>query len=486
MRRLIGFTLALLGCAGCAAAPCEQRPPARLQLLSVNDVYRLDPDADGRGGLARVATLVRRLRRETPDTLFALAGDTMSPSLLSSILRGKHMVEAWNALGLDAATFGNHEFDFGPDVLRERMSESRFLWISANVFELPRGRSFGGARRWLRRELGGVRVGMIGLTTPETARTSNAGPTVQFEGAEGAARATFADMGPVDVRVALTHLPLRQDRALAAAMPVHAILGGHDHDPMLVDQGSTVIVKAGADAVNVGQVEYELGCGGKVVQRRQRLIPVDAAITEASDVAEIVRRHAALIERELDVRVGRTSAPLDAREAVIRREPTALGHYLAEVMRERVGGEAGLLNSGAVRGNRLIPAGPLTRRDFHELLPFNNTVALVEVTGAVLHQALEHSVDALPRPSGHFLQTAGLAFSVDVAQPVGARVSGIRVGGRSLEPGRLYRLAMPDYLARGQDDYTMLRASGRVLLHPEDGPGLIDSVFQALARGRSP
>jgi 5'-nucleotidase len=486
VRRCIGFALALLVCAGCAAAPCERRPPARLQLLSINDVYRLDPDAEGRGGLARVAALVRGLRRANPDTLFALAGDTLSPSLLSSLLRGRHMIEAWNALGLDAATFGNHEFDFGPDVLRERVRESRFPWLSANVFELPGGRPASGARRWLVRELGGLRVGLVGLTTAETARTSNAGPSIQFEGAEGAARAAFADMGPVDVRVALTHLPLRQDRALAAAMPLHAILGGHDHDPMLVDQGSTVIVKAGADAVNVGQVEYELGCGGKVVQRRERLIPVDAGIAEAPDVADLVVRYTALVERELDVRIGRTSVPLDAREAVIRREQTALGHYLAEVMRERVGAEVGLLNSGAVRGNRLIPAGSLTRRHFHEMLPFSNTVVLLEVTGGVLAQALERSVDALPRPSGHFLQTAGVTFSVDAAQPAGQRVSEIRVQGRPLDRERHYRVAVPDYLARGQDGYTLLATAARALLLPEDGPGLIDTVFQALAGGRSP
>jgi 2',3'-cyclic-nucleotide 2'-phosphodiesterase (5'-nucleotidase family) len=486
VRPIVGCILALVVCAGCAAAPCERRPPARLQLLSVNDVYRLDPDAEGRGGLARVATLVRGLKRENPDTLFALAGDTISPSLLSSLLRGRQMIEAWNALGLDAATFGNHEFDFGPDLLRERVSESRFPWLSANVFELPGGRPAAGARRWLTRELGGLRVGLVGLTTPGTARTSNAGPGIQFEGVEGAARAAFADMGPVDVRVALTHLRLSQDRSLAAALPLHAILGGHDHDPMIVDQGPTVIIKAGADAVNVGQVEYELGCGGKVVQRRQRLIPVDASIAAAPDVTELVARYAALVERELDARIGQTSVPLDAREAVIRREETALGHYLAEAMRERVSAEVGLLNSGAVRGNRLIPVGPLTRRDFHEMLPFNNTVVLLELTGAVLAQALERSVDALPRPSGHFLQTAGLTFSVDVAQPAGQRVSEIRVQGRPLDAARRYRVAVPDYLGRGQDGYTMLAASARVLLPPEDGPGLIDTVFQALAKGRSP
>src|SRR3990170_2638613 len=134
----------------------------------------------GRGGLARVATLVRRLRQERPATLFVLAGDTLSPSLLSSLFRGRHMVEAWNALGLDVATFGNHEFDFGPATLLERMRESRFLWLSANVVDRATGRPFGGARTEHLLERGRVSLGLFGLTMTETGETSSPGPGVEF------------------------------------------------------------------------------------------------------------------------------------------------------------------------------------------------------------------------------------------------------------------------------------------------------------------
>ncbi|HEX5530091.1 MAG TPA: metallophosphoesterase, partial [Methylomirabilota bacterium] len=216
----------------------------------------LDPVA-GRGGLARVATLVRALEHESPNTVFALAGDTISPSLLSTLRRGAQMIEGWNALGLGVATFGNHEFDFGPAVLAQRIGESRFPWVTSNVVDGATGRPFGGARRWLRRDFDVVRVGLIGLTTPDAARTSNGGAGVRFDDALEAARGALADLGPVDLRVAVTHLPLVQDRALAAALPIDAILGGHDHDPMLLADGRAVIVKAGADAINVGQVEYE-------------------------------------------------------------------------------------------------------------------------------------------------------------------------------------------------------------------------------------
>jgi 5'-nucleotidase len=443
----------------------------------------LEPVA-GRGGLARVATLVRELRRQTPHTLFVLAGDTLSPSLLSTLRRGAQMIEGWNAVGLDLATFGNHEFDFGPAVLAQRMGESRFPWLSANVLDRATGRPFGGARPWLYRDFDGVRVGVIGLTMEAAATTSSAGPGLRFEEPVEAARAALAALGAVDLRVAVTHLPLRRDRELADALPLDAILGGHDHDPVLEEHGRAVIVKAGADAVNVGQVEYELRCGA-VTARRQRLIPVTESLAEAPDVAGLVQRQAALLARELDTPVGHTAVPLDARESLTRREETPLGRFFATLMRDRVGGDVALLNSGAIRGNRVLAPGPITNRDIRELLPFANTVTLLEVTGTTLRAALEHSVDELPRPSGHFLQTAGVRYVVDPGQPPGRRIGAVEVGGRPLDPAGLYRVALPDYLARGKDGYPML-AVCRVLVAPEDGPGLIETVLEGFAAGRSP
>jgi 2',3'-cyclic-nucleotide 2'-phosphodiesterase (5'-nucleotidase family) len=284
--------------------------------------------------------------------------------------------------------------------------------------------------------------------------------------------------------VAVTHLLLRGDRELVDALPLDAVLGGHDHDPMLHVHGRAVIVKAGSDALNVGQVEYEVRCGA-VVGRRQRLIPVDDRLIEAPDVAELVKRQAVLLARELDAEVGRTAVALDARESLVRREEAPLGRFLAALMRERVGGDVGLLNSGALRANRVLPPGPITRRDVRELLPFSNTVTLLEVTGATLRAILEHSVDELPRPSGHFLQTAGIRYRVDLAQPPGRRIGAVDVGDRPLDEAALYRLAVPDYLARGKDGYGML-ATSRVLLAPENGPGLIETVLEGLAGGRSP
>src|SRR6185369_17858256 len=118
----------------------------RVTLLQLNDVYQFAPmDQGTTGGLARVSTLRKAIKLENPNTLFLLAGDTISTSVESITYKGSQMIEAWNTAGLDYATFGNHEFDFGPDVLKQRMAESRFGWIAANVIDTKTGKPFGGA-----------------------------------------------------------------------------------------------------------------------------------------------------------------------------------------------------------------------------------------------------------------------------------------------------------------------------------------------------
>ena len=153
----------------------------RLTLLQISDHYVLGPvDGGRRGGMARLATLVRELKRENPNTVFVLAGDTISPSVESTFLQGAQMIAALDAIGLDLATFGNHEFDFGPSVLAERMKESKFRWLSANVVDRRSSLPFGGASTDVLLTLEGARVGFFGLTTAETAQTSRPGSDVVF------------------------------------------------------------------------------------------------------------------------------------------------------------------------------------------------------------------------------------------------------------------------------------------------------------------
>ena len=129
-----------------------------------------------------------------PRRVMVLGGDTLSPSVASTLLQGRHMIAGLNALGLDLATFGNHEFDFGPAVLAERMRESKFVWLSANVLDRSDGRPFGGAQREVMLTLAGVRVGVFGLTTAEVVKSSSPGPEVEVREPIAAAREVSHDL----------------------------------------------------------------------------------------------------------------------------------------------------------------------------------------------------------------------------------------------------------------------------------------------------
>src|SRR6266480_4283997 len=194
-----------------STAQVQRECNVRVTLLQLNDVYQFAPvDGGARGGLARVLTLRKQIMSESPHALFLLAGDTPSPSIESNTYKGSQMIEAWNASGLDYATFGNHEFDFGPDVLRARMSESHFQWLAANVIDGKTGKPFAGTPEFIVREFDGVKVGIFGIVLPDTLQTSRPGPTVEILDPCATAARIIPKIRAAGAQaiVALTHLSL--------------------------------------------------------------------------------------------------------------------------------------------------------------------------------------------------------------------------------------------------------------------------------------
>ena len=152
----------------------------KVTILHVNDTYQFGPVEGGKlGGLARVMTIIKDTERDNPNTLFTLGGDTLSPSVETRTYKGAQMIDAWNALGLDYAVFGNHEFDLKSEELLKRMKESKFTWLGANVVDTKTGKLFGDTPPYVIREIGGVKIGIIGLLLPETKETSSMEPHLQ-------------------------------------------------------------------------------------------------------------------------------------------------------------------------------------------------------------------------------------------------------------------------------------------------------------------
>jgi 5'-nucleotidase len=489
---ILGLLVLVVGLAGCAGQdarpPSAASPPAavRLTLLQINDAYVLEPVDDGRrGGMARLGTLVKRLRAERPNVVFAHGGDMISPSPMSTVLRGAQMIAVLNALGLDVATFGNHEFDFGAAVLRERMAESRFVWLSANVRERTGGRPFGDAARERVLARGGLDVGLFGLTMTETATTSAGGGDVVFADAQAEGKAVAAALRArgAHLVVGVTHQHLAADRALAGAADVDVILGGHEHEPLVAEEGKALITKAGSDARYLVEVDLWLRPDGALVERSWTFHEVSARLPEDPEVAAIARAFATRLGHELDVVVGRTSVPLEARRTPLRTAETNLGDFLTDAMRARLDADVALMNGGGIRTDRVVPAGPLTRRDVLSLLPFTNVVTKLAVTGAQLRQALEQSLSRVEREGGGFLQVSGLRMVFDPREASGQRVRAVEVGGTPLDLARTYTVAVVDWIARGGDGVIALRA-GRVVVDAASGPQLSDVLMDAItARG---
>ncbi|MFN2493298.1 MAG: bifunctional UDP-sugar hydrolase/5'-nucleotidase [Pyrinomonadaceae bacterium] len=458
----------------------------RVTLLQVNDVYQFSPvDQGTRGGLARVLTLKQEVEKQSPNTLFLLAGDTISPSVESITYKGAQMIDAWNTAGLDYATFGNHEFDFGPDVLLARMKESRFKWIAANVIDKRTGKPFGDAAAFVIREFDGVKVGIFGLVLEETKTTSRPGPDVVFLNPCETARKMVEDIHAAGAKtvIALTHLSMSEDKEVARCADVDVIIGGHEHSLLESASGGAPIFKMTADAREMGQIDLNISKSSGLVQSIDwKVTPVTRDTKEDARFAAVYRKYGTLL-KELSQRVGRTTVELDARSAVGRSRETNLGDFIADAFRAATGSDVGLMNGGSIRADEVIRPGFITRREVLSILPFKNKVVKVELSGATLRQALEHGVarsaeDAEP---GRFPQVSGVRFAFDARRPPGSRIVKLTVNGRPLDPAGMYTLATSDYVAiDGGDGYAMLK-DARLLITRQQAKFDSDVLQSAIA-----
>ena len=484
LRRLIPLALAAL-IGAVVAASAAPAAPLQLTLVHVNDWDKME-GIEGAGGAARIAAVVaeERARAEAAGghAVVTFGGDMISPSVLSGIDGGAHMIALANAVGFDVAVLGNHEFDFGPAVLRERLAESETVWLAGNVSVGERG--FPGARATWMAEKEGWRIGFLGLVTPETPVISSPGPDVAFAPpAEAGARLAEALKATgADIVIALTHQGLGADlELLRTVAAIDAVLGGHDHLLVANFDGRQAVMKAGAQGRHVGVLTLDVdrveGRGGmpRVVWTPEFRLRPTAGIEGDAAIAARVEAYQAQLDATLDVVIGETATELDTRGFLSGSAETAFGNLLADAMRLATGADIGFTNGGGIRGDTVYPPGTrLTRKTVLAELPFGNKTVVLRLTGAQVREALENGVSRAEHPTGRFPQVSGLAFSFDARRPPGARVTGIAVGGAPLVDGKTYTLATNDFLARGGDGYSVFQA----------GETLVDSASGTLMAGQ--
>lgn len=429
--------------------------PVAIRILHVNDFHGFAEPSSAPGvarqvgGIAWLAGEADRLRTEKP-TLLLAAGDMIQGNSWTNLFRGEPVIELMNLMRFDVMVVGNHEFDFGREVLRQRVAQARFPVLGANVEGLDFLKPF------VIKNVNGVRVAIVGVVTDDTPLSTNPHNVAGLRFYPPAE--TLATLVPrlreaADVVIVLSHVGYQQDRVLAECVPgIDLIVGGHSPTRLEIPArvGGTLIVQAWDHAKALGVVDISVD-NGKVQEIDGRLVDVNPGCGTADQaVLALVANYEKRLEKILAGTTGYAELPLDA--TAVRKQETNLGDLVADVMRSVSGADAAIVNGGGIRAS--IPAGPILLRDIYSALPFDNYIVAVRLTGAAVRQALEHGVAQLGKGSGAFPQVSGISFAYDPVAPPGARVGEILIGDRALDPERQYTLATNDYLAAGGDGYT--------------------------------
>jgi 2',3'-cyclic-nucleotide 2'-phosphodiesterase (5'-nucleotidase family) len=488
-RALLAAFAALIACSfALAQAPAaEPRDRVHVVVLHTNDMHgqvlprkatwvdkEIPPLA---GGLPRVAAHIAKVRAaceaEGAGVLCLDGGDWYQGTPEGAVDHGLPMARVIAAVGYDAVSIGNHEFDHGLANLKRLLAEARPPALCANVRDLATSARLPNTEPWNIVDVRGLRVALVGLLTPSTPSITHpdAKMLVFDECAATVAGAKRALEGRYDLLVPLGHIGVDEGIRVARTHPDLAlIVTGHSHAFLDsgVREGSTLIVQAGAKAQVVGRADLWFD------RERKRVVESSARLDQLFDEPAAEHRNAAvealcdqMIERAAEGMrqvVGELSAPLRGGKGPWS---TVAGSWVADLMRARTGADVAFHNRGGIRAE--IQAGRVTRRDVFEVLPFDNDVVTVVLRGAVLEGLVRRSIEG----SSHSgLDYSGLVAHVRPREEGGrTRLTLVKidVGGAPLERERSYRVTTNSFLAGGGDGFVELaeaqeRATDPILL----------------------
>ncbi len=467
---------------GCAVTPSPTPANAPLRFLLINDVYFGDTVRDGTAGLARVASIRDSLQRSGPVSL-VLAGDFLSPSLLSKWYRGEQMRQELNAAGVQRVTFGNHEFELNRDTLISRIANSRFKWTSANCM-LSTGEPFPGVSRWDTSTINGVKVGVFGVTIVE-----GYSKYVKCSNADSAAHSAIAALKGSGAQIiyGLTHQTKEADSLLLMREPdLNFILGGHEHEWHRILIGDRRLLKADANARSAQLLTLTRAANGWT--QSDELIRIDKRFPfQAATQAVVSAWNDSAAKRLGRERVvATTEFPLDGRDAVNRTQESPLGDLVTDAMRLGTSSDAAVMNSGTMRIDDILAAGPITNYQLESIFLFSDETRIMSfpITGSRLRAILEHGVAEGSVGKGPYLQVSGVKFTWDHTKPTGSRIVGdiMKSDGTVIGPNDTIKLAMNVYPAcEGGDGYVVPEAKAACDMR-DSAPRAVDLLLKRMSQ----
>ncbi|HYM79798.1 MAG TPA: 5'-nucleotidase C-terminal domain-containing protein [Candidatus Limnocylindria bacterium] len=525
IRRLAPL-FALLVATGRPATADEQR----LTVLHTTDLhgaltaYDYLADRPAARGLTRIATLVQRVRDEGEPVLLLDAGDCIQGSPLEVVHRStpegrpEPMMAAMNRIGYDAMAVGNHEFDFGLAAVERARQDARFPWLAANILTAEGRSAF---QATLVKQVGDVRVGVIGLCTPAVPSwldsTSIGG--LRFESPVAAARREVERLRTAercDVIVVLAHTGLGRDPVTGAEPPgdlpdenwghriatevqgVDVLVLGHTHVVVPSQEiGGTLVTQAGKWAEALGRVDVTLARAASgerwtVARTGAQIVAVSSATPEDSALVRLAAPYHDATQNALGERIAEATAELVSHPERLADGP--LWDLVHAAQLEASGAEVSL--APLFDPSARIAAGSVTLRDALKLYPYENTLGVVELTGQELAETLEHAARYFApytyeadRPlvdSGrygfNFDAAQGVSYEIDLTRPPGDRIINLHRGGQPLDPERTLKVAVSSYRMNGGGGFEAIRRAPRTWRSTEQVRDLL--VAHVRRRGR--
>jgi len=442
------------------------------RLLHFNDVYEIESRDHCHPGAATFAHRLKKFRAKNSITLFS--GDCLSPSELSATTKGEHMVDVLNELRVDAAVFGNHEFDYGIESLQNKIEKMKFPWLCSNVIDSRTGRIVAATKTITGQRTGvtklilnrkdkfgrRIKIGIMGLIEPDWLQTLNQEVVQHFQYMDYIETANrlvkeFKEEG-VNMIIALTHMREQHDIRVAREVEgIDLILGGHDHHYMYTVESDVPIIKSGSQFREFSVIDVHIDKHGKVaVQTNRQKINADAE--QDKTMVKIVDLYTEELRQDRFKTIIELKVPIETRFARIRTQETNIGSFTADKMRDLTGCDVALLNSGTFRADRKFVTDVLTVGDVNTIFPMLDRIVKMTMPGRCLVRALENSVSQYPSTAGRFFQVSGVSFSFDpTTEP---RIQNVSIQNEPIDLSKIYTVATKAYIANGNDGYDVFNS----------------------------
>ncbi|CAM4316553.1 bifunctional UDP-sugar hydrolase/5'-nucleotidase [Paenibacillus alkaliterrae] len=420
-------------------------------------------------GYAKMATLVEAWRKENSNFFLLDAGDTFQGTIFANQFQGEALLPILNALNYDVMVAGNHEFDFGYEQLLKLRDQLEYPMINANVFKAD------GTNLLIptfTMNIGEKKFAFIGLVTEETPIATHPKNVVGL---------TFKD--PVDIAkdwvpklkkdadhvIVISHVGIEVDREIARNVQgIDLIIGAHSHTPVRTPEkvNDTYIVQDWEYGKSLGRVDLYY-YNKEVVHFSGGLLEYDENVQADPKVDKLVQEVLKKVDESMNIVISKSEVDLIGDRKYLRSGETNLGNYITDTMLAKTksfkGYEAdvAIMNGGGIRAGK--SKGDITKKDLYTMLPFPNTLVVVEVTGEDIVKALENGIKGVEKTDdlpGSFPQISGMTFTYDSSKPAGSRVLEVKVGGKPIDLMGAYKVATNDFLAAGGDGYkTLLKAN---------------------------